>query len=89
MILGANKVCTLTSNYTEPNFTEGADQADQVIQDDMKAAQEAAKAAGDAAKSMLGGVGSFLGSAAKKVQPQATTVAKVGYSNDVLHKLQH
>ena len=54
----------------------------------MKAAQEAAKAAGDAAKSMLGGVGSFLGGAAKKVQPQVTTVAKVGQSDDMPHKLQ-
>ena len=78
MIFGANKVCTLTLIYTEPNFTEDADKTNQVIQDDMKAAQEAAKAAGDAAKSMLGGVGSFLGGAAKKVQPQVTTVTKVG-----------
>ena len=72
-----NKLCIITSIYVEPNFAEDADHANQVIQDDMKAAQDAAKAAGEAAKNLLGGFGSLLGKAAPKILPPTATVTKV------------
>ena len=77
---------TCENNTPDPNYAKynlfslsaaEEDHANQVISDDMKAAQDAAKAASDAAKNMFGGVGSFLGKAAQKVQPPAASGTKV------------